>query len=185
MDISMSADNNLKARLLPGERIVWQGRPAQGIRFFRSDTFLIPFGILFLSFSIFWEWKAVSQGDVFFALWGIPFIAAGIFLCAARFLIDAYVRSSTLYALTDNRILILRRGYRPRFVALTMDRLPVLSLEEERSGTGTIRFQPPISLPAQRNEFAQWLPSLDDWAFVKISDARNVFERMQRASAGR
>ena len=41
--------------LLKGERIVWWGQPAQGLLFTSKDWFMVPFSLMFLGFSVFWE----------------------------------------------------------------------------------------------------------------------------------
>jgi hypothetical protein len=64
--------------LLQGERIVWSGRPKQGIAFSRSDLMGIPFSIMWCGFIIFWNvsvWNIPDSGtsdDWFFKLWGLP-----------------------------------------------------------------------------------------------------------------
>ena len=41
--------------LLKGERMVWWGQPAQGLLFTSKDWFMVPFSLMFLGFSVFWE----------------------------------------------------------------------------------------------------------------------------------
>ena len=67
-----------------------------------SDAFAIPFGLLWCGFAIFWEWSVVSGGRApwFFELWGVPFVAVGLYLVFGRFIADAYQRGRTVYGIT-------------------------------------------------------------------------------------
>src|ERR1700704_3187139 len=87
-------------RLLRDERIVWSGRPAQGLLLTGRDVFLIPFSLLWGGFAIFWETMAVTQQKEagFFSLWGIPFVVVGLYLIVGRFLFDAWIRRGMSYA---------------------------------------------------------------------------------------
>jgi hypothetical protein len=101
---------DLSDRLLTGERILWSGRPAQGLLFTGRDTVLIPF--MFGAFAVFWESMVLTQQNApgFFMLWGVPFVLIGLYLIVGRFLLDAWIRAGTDYAVTNKRILIPAPG---------------------------------------------------------------------------
>jgi hypothetical protein len=114
----------LQPYLLPGERIAWTGRPGQGVRLRAADAFLIPFSLLWGGFAIFWEATAIGfafragEGITsFMALWGIPFVMVGLYLIFGRFFVDAHVRARTFYAVTDRRVLVLRRVFGERLLS--------------------------------------------------------------------
>jgi hypothetical protein len=177
---------DLSDRLLPGERIVWWGRPAQGFLLTERDAILIPFSLLWGGFAVFWETMVLTQPNTqgFFALWGVPFVLMGLYLVAGRFLMDAWVRSGMAYAVTNKRILIYRPPPFSRFTAMSLDRLPDASISESAGGRGTIRFGPPAPLWGGRG-ISSWTPSLDPTPqFIAIEDARSVFDQIQRASRG-
>lgn len=184
----MGADD-FQGRLLSGERILWTGAPPTGLLLTARDGFLIPFSLLWGGFAIFWEWGVVtgmgSKGHPapdFFVLWGIPFVLIGLYLIFGRFFVDAWLRARTSYALTNQRVLILRTAPAFKFTAYAVDRLPELSLEEKSDGRGTIRFQPSIAMWQRNNGFSGWMPGADTSQFLLVADARNVFDRIQRAS---
>src|SRR5262245_50991688 len=130
--------------LVPGERIVWSGQPKQGISFSRSDILAIPFSLLWGGFAIFWNfevWTFPRTGvalDWLFPLWGLPFLAVGLYLIVGRFFYDAWVRKHSYYAVTNERVLILRTSPTSRLTSREIPALPMFELTEHRDGTGTI-----------------------------------------------
>ena len=173
-------------KLLPGERIVWSGQPAQGIIFGPRDLVLIPFSIVWGGFAIFWESLVLSKGNVpmFFALWGVPFVLVGLFLIFGRFLADAYVRSRTAYAITDRRVLIARAKPFAAFTSLSLDQLAQVQLVEGPCGRSTIYFGPRPSFG--RYGYGAWMPALDSTPqFLAVQNAQHVLGIIStRGSAG-
>lgn len=182
------AGADFQGRLLPGERIQWTGAPPGGVLFLPGDAIRVPFSLIWGGFAVFWEWGVVTgigkghPAPDFFMLWGIPFVAIGLYLIVGRFFVDAWVRARTSYAVTNRRVLILRTAPTLKFTAYSIDRLPELSLEERADGRGTVRFQPQIPVWNNRS-WSSWAPSLDSNQFLLIADARNVFDRIQKLAA--
>jgi hypothetical protein len=177
-----------QGRLLPGERVVWEGNPPAGFLLTARDGFLIPFSFMWGGFAIFWEWSVVTgfgkdghSAPDFFMLWGIPFVLAGLYLIFGRFFVDAWLRSKTAYAVTNQRVLILRTAPIFKFTAYALDRLPELSLEEKADGRGTIRFQPAVAAWGN-SRLSGWMPGADTTQFLLVPDARNVFDKIQKAA---
>jgi hypothetical protein len=178
---------DLTDRMLTGERILWSGRPAQGLLFTGRDVFLIPFSLMWGGFAVFWESTVLTTQKTpgFFGLWGIPFVLIGLYLIAGRFLLDAWVRGGMVYAVTNKRILISRSGPFSKFTALSLDRLPDASLSESSGGRGTIRFGQPAQMWGGRNGMSSWTPSLDPTPqFIGIENVRSVFDQIQVATRG-
>ena len=72
-------------RLLTGERMVWSGRPAQGLLFTGRDWLLVPFSLLWGGFAIFWESSVLAMnGPIIMKLWGVPFVLIGAFRRAEK-----------------------------------------------------------------------------------------------------
>jgi len=177
--------DDFRDRLLPGERIIWSGKPGGGLLFTGRDIFLIPFSLLWGGFAIFWETSVLRTGAPnFFDLWGIPFVLVGLYLIIGRFFADAWFRKQLRYAVTDQRILILRKGLSRKFTALPVDRLPNVDINEKSNGRGTIRFGESAPLWGNRNGFGVWTPSTDPTPqFLNVENVRQVFDRIQKLMA--
>jgi hypothetical protein len=133
---------------------------------------------------IFWEKSVLSlpQAPLFFKLFGAAFLLIGLYFVFGRFLLDAWVRSGTQYALTNKRVLIARSWPFAKFTALSVNRLPQTSLVEGANGRGTIRFGQPVPFYGLGYGYSSWTPSLDPTsAFLGIENARSVFEQIQSA----
>ena len=127
-----SMDEKLYGALLPHERLLWQGRPAGGLIFQTSDILAIPFSLLWGGFALFWNvsvWTIADGAPWFFKLWGLPFLAVGLYITVGRFFADMWMRNRLLYAVTDRRILILR-SYSSTIRSYDIQHLPALELEE-------------------------------------------------------
>jgi hypothetical protein len=178
----IEAPEEVRAALSPGEKLLWWGAPATGLRLGAQDVFLIPFSLVWGGFAVFWEWSVLSRGGpTFFALWGLPFVAMGVYIVAGRFFVDAWRRARTRYALTDERVLIITPK---EMKSLRLQTLTELSLTERRGGVGNIAFgstsAPPMSNWVGGSTWPRGgryaAPSLDS-----IDDARTVYELIRNA----
>ena len=173
-------------RLMPGERIVWSGGPGTGFLLTARDFFLVPFSLIWTGMVIF-IFAAGSQTNAPFPYQFVPVLFGlfGFYAVIGRFFVDIWLRGHTSYAVTSQRVLIFRSAPAAKFTALALDRLPELSLQEKRDGSGTIRFGQSASLFYGRG-FSSWTPALDPVPqFLAIPDARNVFGQIQRLSAAK
>ncbi len=136
--MDFDSQQQLQSELAAGERLLWAGRPRQGIRFRAADALMIPFSLLWAGFAVFWEVSVLREGAPgFFVLWGVPFVLMGIYITIGRFFVDSYQRGRTFYGLTDRRALIRTgRGVK----SLPLRNLSELSLKESGDGSGTISF---------------------------------------------
>jgi hypothetical protein len=127
-NLSMSTEL-FAGRLLSGERVLWSGRPRQGLMLMPRDALLIPFCLAWRGFAIFWEVSVTKPGAPgFFPLFGGVFVCVGLYFVPGRFLVDAWLRRDMAYAVTDRRILIARPPPFGRFTAINLDRLPDVQL---------------------------------------------------------
>src|SRR6185436_18707629 len=116
--------------LLSTERVLWTGRPPTGILFRKADGLLIPFSLLWGGFAVFWEYTAYNSGaPPFFLLFGGVFVIIGLFLVFGRFVYDMWVRENTVYAITNERVLILAGLFNQSLKALNLRNQSQISLE--------------------------------------------------------
>lgn len=179
--------------LFQGERILWSGQPKQGIAFNRSDIIAIPFSLMWGGFAIFWNfgvWTSFpntgTADDWFFKLWGLPFLAVGLYLIVGRFFYDAWVRKRSFYAVTNERVLILRSSGSSKLTSREIQSLPMLEFTESGDGTGTITFDSDdvgYSIFGRNRGFGVWAPSATTNAqFFRIDNPRRVYELIRKRS---
>ena len=176
--------SDFQGRLMSGERLLWSGRPEQGLTFSASDGVLIPFSLVWGGFSIFWLVQVVTmKAPAAFVVFGVPFVVIGLFLIFGRFFVDAWLRARTFYAVTDRRVLILRSGPYGDFRALQLDRLPEAGLRERADGGGTIIFGQLVSAMSggRGGGWAVWVNALNPTPqFIGIENVRSVYDLIQK-----
>lgn len=178
-----SLPDELRSELSAGEQPLWWGRPRQGLVLRRSDVFAIPFSLLWCGGTVLWEYSVASKdAPPIFVLWGLPFIAVGLYLVVGRFFVDAKQRESTYYAVTAERVLIVSGLFTRKVQSLNLRTLSQVTLIGRPSGEGTIAFGP-------MNPWASILITTD-WAgarrqssphFDLIADAASVRELISGA----
>lgn len=137
----LGAEDKIAGTLDAGERLLWSGQPATGIRFRTADWYMIPFSLLWGGFAIFWEVMAFQdKAPLFFRFWGMPFVLVGLYLIAGRFIWDARRRARTSYAVTDRRLLLVSGSRSQVTTSLSLRTLPAITLAERADGSGDIVF---------------------------------------------
>jgi hypothetical protein len=167
--------------LFSGERTLWSGEAGRGIMFQPMDILLIPFSLVWCGFAIFWTLMAGSIGaPTFFDLWGLMFVALGLYFVFGRFFVDMWARGSLSYTVTNRRIIIERGGLLSRQTVINLDDLPPVSLRSRGSGRGTIRFGESYNVWG-RGGFGAWSPAFDPTPqFIQIENAQSVFDLINR-----
>jgi hypothetical protein len=175
MDYNLTTE--LQEHLDTNEKLIWTGQPKKGIVFRTADIFLIPFSLLWCGFAIFWVIMA-SQGSIFFAMFGIPFVIIGLIFVFGRFIIDAKQRENTYYGLTDDRIIIKSGFYKKTIKSLNVRTLSDIEYDEKSDGSGTINIGP-------KNPMMIWGNGMNWWPGIKatpsldlIKDVRNVYNKI-------
>jgi len=142
-----STESILSAELGSGERLLWSGRPRGGLRLRPQDAVLIPISLLWGGFAIFWEVMALTMTAkapmpirLVFPLFGLPFVAMGLYLMVGRFFVEARVRSRTVYGVTNRRILIVDAGRSWATRSFSLRSFSDLGLRVKPDGSGTVVF---------------------------------------------
>ena len=137
--MSGDAEKTIRTELDADERLVWVGRPRTGIRLYSSDVFLIHFSLLWCGFAVYWEKGVLDRGAPgFFVLYGLPFIAMGLYVVFGRFIIDALRRQRTFYGLTPRRAIIVSGLFTREVRSLQLESIGEISVTERRDHSGTI-----------------------------------------------
>jgi hypothetical protein len=181
--MSMESERALAPELGRDERVIWSGMPLQGVRLAPADALLIPFSLLWGGFAIFWETSVIRAGaPIFFELWGVPFVLAGLYIIAGRFFVDSYLRKLTFYGLTAQRVITIS-GLGTRTVrSLALTGLSEMTLTERADQSGTIIFGPTSPM------YSMW--SGTGWpgmgrklapAFERIEGVRQVYDLIRAA----
>lgn len=174
----------VRPELTPGEAIVWTGKPEIGVIFHREDALLIPFSLLWGGFAIFWEMAVsgrqlwgfpshTSNPSSFGMIWGAAFVLIGQYLIWGRFIYAAWQKRSTLYAVTNLRVIAMQTGWPRRIASAYIESLPALIKEIRARGIGTLRFTPAGSLLSRRAGWTAWSGS-DASGFPSFADVADV-----------
>ncbi|QQS73956.1 MAG: hypothetical protein IPP95_07050 [Flavobacteriales bacterium] len=166
--------SELKRHVPEGESIVWTGQPKQGIIFRTADVFLIPFSLLWLGFAIFWMYMA-GQTSPMFALFGVPFVLFGLFFAFGRFVVDSKYRESSVYGLTENRI-IIKSGLRKKEIRnIDLHSSSNFVFTENNDGTGSIEIGPRNPL-VHGVSGLNWMPGVkSNTQLEMISNVQSVY----------
>jgi hypothetical protein len=121
------------------EKLLWTGRPAQGVMFKANDLFMVPFSFMWGGFAVFWEYSVfTSDAPIFFRLWGIPFVAIGLYMIFGRFFFEAKKRAETIYGLTDKRAIIISGLFSKKTTSINLKNIPEVQVTQKPDGSGTI-----------------------------------------------
>jgi hypothetical protein len=140
-----------KGRLAPDEDVLWYGQPKESAIFDAQDIYLIPFSLLWGGFAIAWEAWVISDlldgktksgnggGLREFAVFGILFVVAGLYLMVGRFFAKRWLRLRTHYAITNKRAVSLVSIKTGRILSLDLGDLTQLGKSVRSDGIGTIQ----------------------------------------------
>jgi hypothetical protein len=193
MDHASMSESEVMIRPLLGsdERLLWSGRPRQGIVFGRSDLFAIPFSLFFFGFSVFWIVGAATQtkGTSWFPLFGVPFVLIGLYMLVGRHLADSYYRSGLYYGLTDQRAILASTVFGRKVTSIDLKGLTGLKLEQSSPSIGTVQLAHPTT---QANTYGEG--GFSNWGqgamgptpcFFEIEDSKRVYDLARSVAAGK
>lgn len=97
--------SKLEQYLKPGEKIIWNGKPVR-TAFVLPGLASIPFGLIFLGFSLFFLWTTTLSGaPTFVYLLSLLFVLVAIALMVGPFVLQLMRYNNTEYLITDKRLI--------------------------------------------------------------------------------
>ena len=174
--------------LLDNEEILWEGKPTEHTGLSSNSAYSPFFGIIWLSFSIFWTAMAsvgtfsatqFSLISFVFPLFGLPFIAIGIYLVFIMPNKKGKKSGSIHYYITNYRIIIMTDTRSLAIKELSYENLGNVILTKNKNNTGNIMFS---QLTLNKSlAFTANPPSLPapDNCFYKIKDAEDVYKLIE------
>jgi len=179
--INPRAAAKLQPELLSSENIYWAGAPNPKVIFHSDDWTMIPFSLMWTAFAVFWEagvlgfWEKESRSggpNTFMVLWGIPFLVIGNYMVWGRFLVDAWLKKRTFYAVTNRRILVVQDGWKKKTSMTFLESVP--TIEREGTETGTLWFGPKYPVLAGRGQKTRDLSRFSVGDVPVFADIENV-----------
>ena len=166
--------------LAPGEKLIWADQPRAGA-LARRELPKAFFGIPFTAFAVFWvtgayvaTQKSSNTGPfVFFPLFGLLFVAAGLYMLLSP--LRAMIKArSTFYAITGGRLLIIEGRWSRTVTSFTSADIQQIERTERSDGSGDVVFRRDFPT-SRRNTISfngNW--SATRIGFFGVSDARRV-----------
>jgi hypothetical protein len=145
-------EQELRARLEPGETLLWSGQPWEGLILRAYEPLLIPFTLAFTG--VLYAILAQTLTALFLhspsellavlaSLVLVPgFLFGAFYLFAGRFLFDGALRKRTLYAVTNRRLLILSGLFRRWMRERSLEKPTWIRAWRHLSGRMTLVFGP-------------------------------------------
>ncbi|UTW56696.1 hypothetical protein [Kordiimonas sp. SCSIO 12610] len=134
-------DTLLQMEISGREKLLWSGRPKQGLKFSAIDWFLIPFSILWLlapiGMLIAGEENVQNNSGLPFLVIPLIFLCIGGYVLFGRFIHDAFRRKKTIYGLTDKRVIFISKS---GIKSVPINEAVEIHFKENRKSRSTIQF---------------------------------------------
>lgn len=165
-----------------GEKLIWADR-ASPMRVALRRLPIALFGIPFLAFAIFWmnmaSLAATGQGGPFdlFPLFGLPFVLVGAGMVLAPvwgYAVGLY----TVYAITDRRLMIMRRFPTHRIMSYEADDIETIERREGANGRGDVVFRQELRYGSRGRSHVRRI------GFFGIPEVRRVEDEIRRLKDG-
>lgn len=179
MDFNTTSLRDAVQNACPGEKIRWVGKPATGLRFSRNDWFVVPVSLLWGGFAL---WFPVEGSGPFLVL-PIVFKVVGVYIIAGRFFVDMFRRSRTEYGLTDRSAVVITSSFGASTRVVDLHAVSEISLEQGKSGEGSVVFGTQPSIFAGNNMRA-WGGAPSTPTFEYIPNAAAVYQMALEGRGG-
>ena len=173
MIVPDDAATAIAPHLLPGERLLWSGRPKQGFAIRASDLLFIPFTSIWLVGIIWGLITLLRQEGIPSLRFTVPFVLFGILFLVSRYWFDAKLRGRTFYGLSERRAIIVTYWPRQEINSVYLKELRELRFTHRSDQTGTLEFFTSLSgfnrlrgVGLGYNRSGLWWPGTRHWRFL-------------------
>lgn len=177
-EINPIAAQKISPELFAGETLRWADIPNSRIIFHSDDWVSIPFSLVWIGFFIYGPCHGLgfagnSRGfGGFSEIWCIPFLLIGNYNLWGRFILDAWLKRRTYYAISNRRAFVLQEGW-VRKLASTFPH-ELLTIEREGTNTGTLWLGPKYPILGARGAKTRSMSRFDMEDVVVFADIDDV-----------
>ncbi len=145
--MDFEATRHIQPEMATTERLMWSGRPVQGLRFRKQDVPTVLFGMAWTGFALWWTWSVwQEEADLIPTAMGSVMVLIGLHQFIGQFFLDSYVRARTFYGVSDQRMVILKTVPTRNVQSLSLSELPDVTLDTEGIDGGVIQFSPDVTV---------------------------------------
>ncbi len=182
MTIDHEAQDKVRSALDTTERLLWSGRPQQGIMMRGSDAIPALFGLVWTvaAFPFLATEDILHRIDLTYVLMPGVFLVIGLYLLIGRFIVDALRRRNTIYGVTNQRVIIQSGVIGRRLKSLNLRTLSDITLSEKPGGDGTILLGPQINHSSWSVGYLFSTGPISP-ALEGVEEARQVFNILREA----
>jgi hypothetical protein len=180
----MTDDDIIKRAAGARDKVLWTGRPVQGLRLSPADKVLVPFSLAFTGF-LFLVFQSMRANDApsFVYIPLMLFVAVAAYLLGGRFFYDAFRRSQLSYGLTNRQVVIVHGNVGPTTECLDLSTLPPMTLVPDGANSASIWFGAPPSGLLPGIGAVQGQGRLGAPYFDRIENAQSVREQILAAQS--
>lgn len=131
--------------LLPGETLLWTGRPDTAKHFARADRYQIPFSLVVCGYFVYRFGRSITEGGYSGSLDVLSLLAVAallavvtFYLLFGRFWLKRRTKLQTYYAITNLRALALISGTPSRLQSRFLDPSAGLKKQAGNNGSGSL-----------------------------------------------
>lgn len=140
LNFRQQVDFDFEPYLPKEEKLVWVGQPKKGITLHSPDWVLIPLGLAFLAFSIYW--LVISFSGSLWLVFGIGFVPLflGLYFLVGRFLYAGYRKARTYYAMTEKRLIWVTQYKQKKHWTVELNDITEVEIKLRSSNYGSLLF---------------------------------------------
>ncbi len=154
--------------LKPGDEILWQGRPEQGVLITRGRLIFTAIGLTLIVLGLWLMLTVRMSGPIL----GLPLLLYGLYMGVWQWISDKKRRAKTYYAITTTRALIV---YHPRAMAYQI--LPKSPIKLIKGKYDRVLFASERVIGVQLGSHRRWV------AFRDLADGQEPYDILKQIQA--